>query len=87
MKKRMICLISAVCLLAGILPVPILAEGNPYQHYETYTYGGTEYTTVTDTYYAWQQVYDRLGISLPDFGTGCRKNSRKNLIQYLSFVS
>ena len=68
MKKRMICLISAVCLLAGILPVPILAEGNPYQHYETYTYGGTEYTTVTDTYYAWQQVHDRLGISLPDFG-------------------
>ncbi|MBE6796720.1 MAG: CHAP domain-containing protein [Ruminococcaceae bacterium] len=63
LKSFLICLI--VCsLFLTILPIPVLAVKNVYPQYQT-VYG---VTTIRCTYYVWQQVYDTLGVAMPNFG-------------------
>ncbi|MBR3968348.1 MAG: CHAP domain-containing protein [Clostridia bacterium] len=58
----LLCLI--VILSITTLNIPVLAASNPYPSSQTIS----GVTTVPCTRYAWQQVYDRLGIALPNWG-------------------
>lgn len=69
MKKKFLSMLLCLCLMVGIVPaMTAQAASNPYPYWQSFTYNGREYTTITCTYYAWQQVYDRHGIALPAWG-------------------
>ncbi|MBQ9535671.1 MAG: RICIN domain-containing protein, partial [Clostridia bacterium] len=70
-EKRFLSLLLCVLMMTALLPAlntRAEAAGNPYPYWQTFWVNGREYTTITCTYYAWQQVYDRLGIALPAWG-------------------
>ena len=69
MKRKLLSILLCLCLTVGLVPtMTAQAAGNPYPYWQTFTYNGVERTTITCTYYAWQQVYDRHGIALPAWG-------------------
>lgn len=43
----------------------VRSGANPYGYDQTFTWNGTKVTTVRCTWYAWQQAYDNLGVSMP----------------------
>ena len=63
LKKLYLCIIT-LALLLNSLPILVSAASNPYP--SSQTINGV--TTIPCTRYAWQQVYDRLGIALPNWG-------------------
>ena len=80
MKKRSSAGFVFILLLLFLLPISANAANNPYSTRQTFDYNGRTYTTVPCTWYAWQQVYDRLGIALPIWGNGgdWYENARKS---------
>ena len=53
-----------LCLILSIVTFSVYSANNVYPSSQTIS----GVTTVPCTYYAWQQVYDRLGIALPNWG-------------------
>lgn len=60
-------ILLALCI-AMAMPPAAKAAGNPYPYWQTFTYSGKSYTTITCTFYLWEQVHNRLGIDLPAWG-------------------
>ena len=83
MRKRFISWLLVFCMAVCIVPAmapEAQAAGNPYSYWQTFFYGGKNYTTVTCTWYVWQRVHDCLGIDLPAWGNA--KDWLANASQY-----
>ena len=62
-------LFSVLFLLAVFLcTTVVVADGNPYPYWQDTQHGTQYYRTITCTYYAWREVYNRFGISMPNWG-------------------
>ncbi len=68
MRKRILRIILTLCLCTTLLSTYAFAASNPYPRYNWYN-SASSYQ-IACTWYAWQQVYDRLGIALPKWGNG-----------------
>ncbi len=66
MKKKILSVLLAVCLIVGALPMAASAASNPYP--TTQDWDGDGNYEIPCTYFAWQQAYDNLGIALPNWG-------------------
>ena len=82
-KTRTLAAILTLCLMAGAVSTmtatALAAETqNPYGYWQSFSCGGKQYKTVTCTWFAWQQAYDNLGISLPVFGDGYARSWLEN---------
>lgn len=64
MKKKFFAFILTVILTVSTFCFPVSAATNVYPQYQTLS----GVTMVRCTYYAWEQVYDRLGVAMPNFG-------------------
>lgn len=67
MKKRFLSVLLVFAMAIFSLVMPTEAASNPYPKWQNINGWGE---TVRCTYYAWQQVYDNLGIALPGWGNG-----------------
>ena len=71
MKRKLCCLILAVCLILCLAPAvaaPSSAAYNPYPSWQDVTYP----VTVPCTYRAWQLAYERMGVELPAWGNALK---------------
>ena len=76
MKKRWGSFVLVVVFIFSLCSFEVSAADNPYPKWQN-IFGTGE--TVRCTHYAWQQVYDNLGIVLPGWGNaGTWLNSAKN---------
>lgn len=62
--KKMYILVLTLIFIMSVFIFPVSAATNVYPQYQTIN----GVTMVRCTYYAWQQVYDKLGVSMPNFG-------------------
>ncbi len=62
--KKLFCCGVFMLLVLSALPISVSAVENPYPTNQII--GGV--STVPCTYYAWQQVYDNMGVNMPNFG-------------------
>lgn len=73
-RKAALCIIVFV-LIASALFISTSAATNPYPSSQTIS----GITTIPCTYYAWQQAYDKLGVSMPNWGNAVNwYNGAKN---------
>lgn len=76
---KIMCLVIALFfVMTGSLIMNVVAASNPYPSSQTIS----GVTTIPCTYYAWQQVYDRLGIALPNWGNAINWLNRANTAGY-----
>ncbi len=68
MRKRGSRVILTLCLCIVLLSTYAFAASNPYPQYNWYK-SSSNYQ-IACTWYAWKQVYERLGIELPKWGNG-----------------
>lgn len=64
----MLLFLCIVVTLVPLIPTPVAAASNPYPQYNYYN-SASDYQ-IACTWYAWNQVYNRLGIALPAWGNG-----------------
>lgn len=68
MKKRFFLIASVLFLYLLLMSMTVSAANNPYPTYNWYN--SQEDYQIACTWYAWNQVYTRLGIALPAWGNG-----------------